>query len=239
MIEIANEKNLQELRNRNFQNEDTDSDPTSGESIGLSPPKHKEETPFSSKKACRESDTPHQKQNADDPETMLIPGDREEMNTFCENAMKSSKLRMKLDLPVVSLQLKSKHLYEVIYNRITTDLLLWEPSAPCATAPSVNVPMQPDSSTLLNVGMMDSIYAPFTMCKSGINFESSSSATASESDSDSDGIFYSIYDRNKPKKSLVYNQQQYDNTNTVSLRLKIGDGMVTMYAPVRVSNLSD
>jgi autophagy-related protein 2 len=41
--------------------EDTDSDPTSGESIKIKPMKEKENSPFSAKKVCRESDTPHGK----------------------------------------------------------------------------------------------------------------------------------------------------------------------------------
>lgn len=41
--------------------EDTDSDPASGESIKINPMKEKESTPFSAKKVCRESDTPHNK----------------------------------------------------------------------------------------------------------------------------------------------------------------------------------
>lgn len=41
--------------------EDTDSDPASGESIKINPIKEKESTPFSTKKVCRESDTPHNK----------------------------------------------------------------------------------------------------------------------------------------------------------------------------------
>lgn len=41
--------------------EDTDSDPTSGESIKFNHMKEKESSPFSAKKVCRESDTPHNK----------------------------------------------------------------------------------------------------------------------------------------------------------------------------------
>ena len=97
---------------------------------------------------------------------------------FCDNAMKLSKIQIKLTLPVVSLQIKSKHLYEVLYNRINSDFLLWQPSAPAATtAAQINLSTyssktifnQPQSS-LLNAGMMDSIYVPFTMCESRIQF---------------------------------------------------------------------
>lgn len=74
------------------------------DNIGITKPK--EQTPFSSKRVCRESDTPHSKQSPEETETMLIPGDKTEMDNFCEDAMKSSKIQIKVSLPVVSLQLK-------------------------------------------------------------------------------------------------------------------------------------
>lgn len=82
---------------------------------------------------------------------------------------------------------RSKHLYEVIYNRISTDLLLWEPTAPAATAAaeaSANisasrVAFQEPPINLANMGMMDSIYAPFTMCQSAIQLGKSLCFTTS------------------------------------------------------------
>ncbi|XP_065094861.1 autophagy-related protein 2 homolog A-like [Ochlerotatus camptorhynchus] len=281
-IEIPSEAAIQKLQESNTQPkssqhsrtmncEESDSDPTSGESFGVKTGRSKEDTPFSAKRVCRESDTPHMKASADDPETLTLPGDSEELDTFCSTAMKLSKLQIRIDLPVVSLQLRSKHLYEVIYNRISTDLLLWVPSAPAATAAaetSANlsasrVAFQEPQINLANMGMMDSIYAPFTMCQSAIQLDSSSSATNSESESDSDGIFYSVYDRscrrlpgdgsasgagNDQRKShhstqqhggSRRNQQQHrkasfvDRSNAVSFQLNIGQGMLTMFAPVR------
>lgn len=85
-----------------------DSDSGNGhDNIGITI-KPKEQTPFSSKRVCRESDTPHSKQSSEDveTETMLIPGDKTEMDNFCDDAMKSSKLQIKIALPVVTLQLK-------------------------------------------------------------------------------------------------------------------------------------
>lgn len=59
-------------------------------------------------------------------------------------------------------------MYEVIYNRIISNLLLWTPSAPIFTAkvqpPSV------DASILQNVGMSESVFMPFSMAKSNIIF---------------------------------------------------------------------
>ncbi|XP_049276708.1 autophagy-related protein 2 homolog A isoform X1 [Anopheles funestus] len=255
---------------RNY--EESDSDPTSGESFGVTTGRCKEDTPFSAKRVCRESDTPHSKTSAsgvsDTPETLTLPGDTDEMNTFCSCAMKRAKLQIRVDLPVVSLQLKSKHLYEVIYNRISTDLLLWEPSAPSATAAAeaqlnaqhtARVSFREPEISLAGMGMMDSIYMPYTMCQSGIQLDSSSSATNSESESDSDGIFYSVYDRTRlgnpdsggaagtGRKSSSHSHRSSSHggklalaasgvdrdANSVAFRLNIGQGVLTMFAPVR------
>ncbi|XP_037027616.1 autophagy-related protein 2 homolog B [Bradysia coprophila] len=206
------------------------SDDSDGDNIGIAKPK--EQTPFSSKRVCRESDTPHAKQASEETETLLIPGDKTEMDTFCEDAMKSSKIQIKVSLPVISLQLKSKHLYEVLYNRINSDLLLWEPSAPRNPKPT---PIQPVVNPLLNAGMMDSIYEPsFSMCKSGIDFESSS-ATNSESEVDSDSLIYHSVYENKRLKRSVSKPVTADQTNAVSFQLSINQGIVTMYSPVRDS----
>lgn len=124
---------------------------------------------------------------------------------------------------------RSKHLYEIIYNRINCDLLLWEPCAPAA-APTPQINKM--SNSLLNAGMMDSLYVPYTMCKSGINYDSSSSA-ASESESDND-IYYSISDK-QSKKPIVQVSPPVDNSSTLAFQLNIGQGILTTYAPVRDS----
>lgn len=43
---------------------------------------------------------------SDDSETLLLPGDSEEIKKFCEKALKFSKFQIKIYLPVISLQLK-------------------------------------------------------------------------------------------------------------------------------------
>lgn len=67
VIQLPTEAQIQEM-NETFirqqsdgRAEDTDSDPASGESIKINTVKEKESTPFSTKKVCRESDTPHGK----------------------------------------------------------------------------------------------------------------------------------------------------------------------------------
>lgn len=78
-------------------------------------PVSSEPTPFSAKHVWRESDTPHSKtddngpkstQNIADDEKLLIPGDVTEMNKFCDDAEKTSKLKIIVSLPIVSVQLR-------------------------------------------------------------------------------------------------------------------------------------
>lgn len=72
------------------------------------------------------------------------------------------------------------------------------------------------------------------MCKSGIDFESSS-ATNSESEVDSDSVIYhSVYEHKRLKRS-VSKPTPADQSNAVSFQLSIDQGMVTLYPPVRDS----
>lgn len=82
--------------------------------FGLHFTKSNEPTPFSSKHVWRESDTPHAKsadatkstQNVTEDEKLLIPGDVTEMNKFCDDAEKTSKMKIVVSLPTISIQLR-------------------------------------------------------------------------------------------------------------------------------------
>lgn len=80
-----------------------------------------EPTPFGAKHVWRESDTPHAKtddgtksQNLADDEKLLIPGDITEMNKFCDDTEATSKLKIIVNLPIVSLQLRYVESFTVI-----------------------------------------------------------------------------------------------------------------------------
>lgn len=152
------------------------------------------------------------------------------MKRFCDNAFKFSKLQIRLELPIVSLQFKSKHFYEVVYNRIISDILMWESSVPKVTPkpPEAALTLKKAPESLLQSTMMESMYVP---CKSTMHFESSSSATNSESESDNDPVFYSIYERSKTRNSLPIYQTDY--SSACALELNIAQGIISMYAPVR------
>lgn len=97
-----------------FQSDDS-SDGGLHSEYGFQIPKQKDATPFSSKHVCRESDTPHAKSTdgndsnssySFEDEKLLLPGDITEMNKFCEDSEKSSKLQINVSLPIVSVQIK-------------------------------------------------------------------------------------------------------------------------------------
>jgi autophagy-related protein 2 len=110
---------------------------------------------------------------------------------------------------------------------------MWQSSVPKPKPPEVVVPQKKQPESLMMAGMMDSIYAPFTMCKSTVNFESSSSATNSESESENDqSVFYSIYEKSKQKNVLPAAYKK-DYSSAVALEMNISQGMISMYVPVR------
>ncbi|XP_031784416.1 autophagy-related protein 2 homolog A [Nasonia vitripennis] len=197
-------------------------------------PRH-QPSPFSSKRVIHESDTPHSRSNQNQSENkegtehregeeLIIPGNRQEMTEFIEEGTRNSRIQVEIGLPCASIQIPSKHLYELIYNRFNTDLLLWEPSAPrpkymAHAEPTMGLDL---ASTLLQ----ESIYPKFSMCKSGIQYDS-------DSDSDEEGIFYSTADRGAGKQRQ--NRSLKNGQSKVALTLTINQGLLTMYTPVRDS----
>lgn len=110
---------------------------------------------------------------------------------------------------------------------------MWESSVPKAKPPEIAISLKKPPDSLKDAGMMDSIYAPFAMCTSNINFESDASAPNSESEGESDPVYFSVSDKNRLKTMVPTFQKDY--SNNASFQLFVGQGLVTMYAPVRDS----
>lgn len=187
-------------------------------------------TPFSSKRVCRESDTPHKKQTTtDDTEILVIPGDKRELANFCDFAFRNSIFKIKIDIPVANLQLRSKHLYEVLYNRVNSDLLLWQPAShQMIVTPAVN-------DLFLNVGLMEeSMYVPSAMADMrnlGSNTSSSSSDSSSKEDDD---YFYSLHgNKNKKTKRQTVNHEKLTNECDFAFWIGVDEVNATLYLPVR------
>lgn len=193
-------------------------------------PKH-QPSPFSSKRIIHESDTPHSKPHSqgdkDDSEQregeeLIIPGNREEMLEFIDEGIRSSRIQIEINFPCVSVQIPSKHLYELLYNRFNTDLFLWKPSAP---RPKYGTHMENHigldlASTLLQ----ESIYPRFSTCKSRVQYDS---------DSDSEeGIFHSAADKSYRQHQ---NKVSKNGQSNLALFLNIDQGLLCMYTPARDS----
>ncbi|KAF7991887.1 hypothetical protein HCN44_010688 [Aphidius gifuensis] len=231
----------------------------------LNNPRH-QPSPFSSKRVIHESDTPHcetqsqtnnkNKQNTSNEqehhregEELVIPGNRQEMTEFIDDSTHSAKIQIDINLPCLSIQIPSKHVYEQLYNRINTDLFLWEPSAPHTKYNQTNdIYNNYDLSTTL---LQESIYPKFSMCKSGIHC-GDSDIDSDDNDDDDDnatsgignsGIYHSTGDKSfhYQMSSSTNKKKLYNNTNNInkngqskmSLTINIGQGILSLYTPVR------
>ncbi|VDM27775.1 unnamed protein product [Toxocara canis] len=122
----------------------------------------KVEGPFSHKVTVHENE----------PVTMV--GSREELYEFGESCLKLSNLNLEISLPVWRLHLPSHQFYEVLYNRLVNDLVLWEPSSPLFKKSSLG---QPGITIAAPIG--DSA---FQMCRCpAVRRESENESSESES----------------------------------------------------------
>ncbi|XP_011643358.1 autophagy-related protein 2 homolog B [Pogonomyrmex barbatus] len=191
-------------------------------------PKHAP-SPFTSRRIMRESDTIHsksheqgQKSEQSDGEELIIPGNRQEMLEFIEEGIHGSRLQLEINLPCASVQIPSKRIYEQLYNRFNTDLFLWEASAP---RPKYTTHIESHigldlASTLLQ----ESTYPKFSMCKSGIQYNS-------DSDSNEEGIYHSTNEKNHKEARMSSKRAQ----SKLAMTLSINQGLLSMYTPVRDS----
>ncbi|KAF5280262.1 hypothetical protein FQR65_LT03070 [Abscondita terminalis] len=186
-----------------------------------------ERGPFSARRIVHESDTPHYKPQQEDTEELVMPGDKQEMLEFIELTTQSARIQLEISLPSVSMHFVSKHIYELIYNRINNDLLLWEPSSPKPKPPTVDR-IYAGLVTATNSDTQEM----FSMCRSGIKFESD---TDSDDDVDAEmsGIFYSTYDRIKNSHKQHVKVLEPEGQSYLVLNLHIGVGLICMNVPVR------
>ncbi|CAG9863843.1 unnamed protein product [Phyllotreta striolata] len=188
--------------------------------------------PFSAKRVVHESDTPHSKPQNDDTAELIIPGDKYEIEDFIRSTTEFVKIHVQVFLPTLSVQLKSKHIYELIYNRINNDLLLWSPSAPKLNS-TVNAA---NYSTYGGKNLFVDGPDTFTMCKSGIQYASDSDSD--ESEASTSNVFFSTYDHktklNQKSQAKVQETVKLEQSEFV-LSIQISRGVLCMNPPVRDS----
>ncbi|XP_019375449.1 PREDICTED: autophagy-related protein 2 homolog B [Gavialis gangeticus] len=174
-----------------------------------------EPSPFSSRRVMFEN------------EEMVMPGDAAEMTEFQEKAISNSHYVLELTLPNVHLTLPNKSFYEKLYNRISNDLLLWEPTAPSPVETFENISYGVGlsvASQLINTFNKDS-FSPF---KSAIHYDD-------ESGSEEETLqYYSTVDpnyRSRRKKKL---ESQNKNTQSfLSVLLNVNHGLVSIFTDVK------
>ncbi|XP_033148965.1 LOW QUALITY PROTEIN: autophagy-related protein 2 homolog A [Drosophila busckii] len=88
--------------------------------------KNRRNSPFSSNQFGFSSHLDDNTEKGD----VFLPGETDEINEFCESCKNSSNLKIGISVPKIKLTLESKDLYEIIYNRLNGDLLMWEPHSP-------------------------------------------------------------------------------------------------------------
>lgn len=186
-----------------------------------------EPSPFSRRKVASQQPGDGQ------AEELTIPAEKEEVLEFMENTLKNVQLHIDIHLPDVQLILPSKHIYEVVYNRLVTDLLLWESSAPKPVSHTTrNIGAAQGGLDLASVFMNESIYqstTQFTMCTSSNN-------DGSDSEEEGESQFYSVYEH-KARQRLKQQQQQEQNKNKkqtlIAFKLTMGHAVASLRTPYR------
>ncbi|XP_013385934.1 autophagy-related protein 2 homolog B-like [Lingula anatina] len=181
-----------------------------------------EPTPFSAKKVMYES------------EEMVMPGDAAEMKHFRDKVVSNVEMEVELTVPQVSIILPDKNFFELLYNRLNSDLLLWEPLAPptwkppdiygghsCQQSVGLNL-----ADHLLNQMTGDK----FIMCKSA-------AVNDSDSDSEESGTFYSVTDP-KVRQRRKQLQEQKKLPSKICFTLNISKGRLTACVPIKKEDAS-
>lgn len=119
----------------------------------------KESSPFASKRFVYKSDSSN---SPCEGEEIILPASKEEINKFINEALENAKFQIDIVLPYIHIDFSSKNLYEVLYNRFSSDVSLWQSSASKIT------PMNLHSSDIDNIFPKPFFCNSFSMCKSGL-----------------------------------------------------------------------
>ena len=106
---------------------------------------------------------------------LLIPGNSEEIAEFIAAASNKCLRQVDLSLPKATLLLHSQKFFEVLYNRLSTDLCLWEPSAPQYFTSPQGPPFHELNKSASYGGLGSAVLQSpipgmFIMCKSGVAY---------------------------------------------------------------------
>jgi len=158
-------------------------------------------------------------------EELVMPGSVAEMMNFQETASATSKLLLNFNFPELRLNLLDKSTFELIYNRLFNDLLMWETSAPTAVETASVAYSQLQN---IHVNLSSQIGFPsnqkFFMCRSGIKdgYDSDSDRDTSLASTSADGL-------------TVQNEMSLLNQESnVAVSIHIDHGKVAFFPPSNV-----
>uniref|UniRef100_A0A4X2K127 Autophagy related 2B n=1 Tax=Vombatus ursinus TaxID=29139 RepID=A0A4X2K127_VOMUR len=177
-----------------------------------------EPSPFSSRRVMFEN------------EQMVMPGDTVEMTEFQDKAVSNSHYVLELTLPNIYLTLPNKNFYEKLYNRISNDLLLWEPTAPSPVETLENISYGIGlsvASQLINTFNKDS----FSQFKSTVHYDD-------ESGSEEETLqYFSTVDPNyRSRRKKTLESQNKNSQSFLSVLLNINHGLVAVFTDVKQDN---
>ncbi|GBM63346.1 Autophagy-related protein 2 A [Araneus ventricosus] len=177
-------------------------------------------------KSRNNSEKDENKDSSADLEQVIKPADKETILQFMEQTITHSEYLYEFSLPAVNLVLPSKEFFELIYNRLGNDLLLWQKTVLTPKAPydpngfKVHVPgLELNPSAMSEFGFESRhIFRPFS--------------NDSNSDSEEDVNYYSFSElslRQKPK----YKKNDNNNAFTkISITIGITKGNLAVYTPI-------
>ncbi|XP_062351514.1 autophagy-related protein 2 homolog B isoform X5 [Cinclus cinclus] len=174
-----------------------------------------EPSPFSSRRVMFEN------------EEMVMPGDVVEMTEFQDKTISNSHYVLELMLPNIHLTLPNKSFYEKLYNRISNDLLLWEPTAPSPVETFENLSYGVGlsvASQLINTFSKDS----FSQFKSAVHYDD-------ESGSEEETLqYYSTVDPNyRSRRRKKLDSQNKNSQSFLSVLLNVTHGLVSVFTDVK------
>lgn len=174
----------------------------------------------------------------------IQPSDKATLRTFIDKTASNCRIQLDFLLPSVELNMPDKSFYEIIYNRLTMDLVLWEPVASRLMASGDysiiahggdSAPFCPEIRAPGQLGQQGSTFQEFHMCRSGNMLESDN-----ESD-DAPSVFHSVYD-NQRRSTMIRSERSHHQARLVPcqswqtqlvINVHITNGTATLKTPLR------
>ncbi|XP_047132306.1 autophagy-related protein 2 homolog B isoform X1 [Hydra vulgaris] len=154
---------------------------------------------------------------------MVTPASKKEMNAFQEFATKNSKFTVNCYFPLLSANLHNHEIFELIYNRLFGDLIMWQPLAPTQEEfySKMGNPYEGVHINLAShIGQLNTGGDKFFMCRSAIRDIYDSNSI--------DASFISAEYNDSPLQSLKCHQQ----TN-LCFSIHIDSGKIAFFPPLK------